>query len=34
MAIWTVNSPQQASELFAIGMDAVFSDRPDLFAAA
>jgi glycerophosphoryl diester phosphodiesterase len=34
MAIWTVNNSQQASELFAIGMDAVFSDRPDLFAAA
>lgn len=31
MAIWTVNDRQQADALFAAGMDAVFSDRPDLF---
>ena len=33
MAIWTVNNRQQAKALFAAGMDAVFSDRPDLFPA-
>ncbi|CAG4885284.1 Glycerophosphoryl diester phosphodiesterase [Georgfuchsia toluolica] len=33
MAIWTVNNRQQAEALFAAGMDAVFSDRPDLFPA-
>jgi glycerophosphoryl diester phosphodiesterase len=33
MAIWTVNDRQQAETLFAAGMDAVFSDRPDLFPA-
>ncbi len=33
MAIWTVNDPRQAAGLFAAGMDAVFSDRPDLFPA-
>ena len=34
MAIWTVNDLHQAEALFAAGMDAVFSDRPDLFPAA
>lgn len=33
MAIWTVNNRQLAEALFAAGMDAVFSDRPDLFEA-
>ena len=33
MAIWTVNDRQQAETLFAAGMDAVFTDRPDLFPA-
>jgi glycerophosphoryl diester phosphodiesterase len=33
MAIWTVNDVRLATDLFAAGMDAVFSDRPDLFAA-
>ena len=33
MAIWTVNDRYQAEALFAAGMDSVFSDRPDLFAA-
>jgi glycerophosphoryl diester phosphodiesterase len=32
MAIWTVNDRARAEALFAAGMDAVFSDRPDLFA--
>ena len=31
MAIWTVNDRQQAEALFAAGMDAVFTDRPDIF---
>jgi glycerophosphoryl diester phosphodiesterase len=31
MAIWTVNNVRLAEALFAAGMDAVFSDRPDLF---
>ena len=31
MAIWTVNDRARADALFAAGMDAVFSDRPDLF---
>ncbi|MFY9329662.1 MAG: glycerophosphodiester phosphodiesterase [Georgfuchsia sp.] len=34
MAIWTVNKRQQAENLFAAGMDAVFSDRPDIFPAS
>jgi len=34
MAIWTVNDAHQAARLFAAGMDAVFSDRPDLFPAS
>lgn len=33
MAIWTVNDRQQAETFFAAGMDAVFSDRPDIFPA-
>ena len=33
MAIWTVNDAQLATDLFAAGMDAVFSDRPDLLPA-
>lgn len=33
MAIWTVNDVRQAQALFDAGMDAVFSDRPDLFPA-
>lgn len=33
MAVWTVNERAQAENLFAIGIDAVFSDRPDLFVA-
>ena len=32
MAIWTVNDLPLADALFAAGMDAVFSDRPDLFS--
>jgi glycerophosphoryl diester phosphodiesterase len=31
MAIWTVNDRARAEALFAAGMDAVFTDRPDLF---
>lgn len=34
MAVWTVNDRRQAEALFAAGMDAIFSDRPDLFPAA
>lgn len=34
MAIWTVNDAHQAARLSAAGMDAVFSDRPDLFPAS
>jgi glycerophosphoryl diester phosphodiesterase len=33
MAIWTVNDVRLATDLFAAGIDAVFSDRPDLFPA-
>ncbi len=31
MAIWTVNDWAEAEALYAAGIDAVFSDRPDLF---
>ena len=31
MAIWTVNDSGLADTLFAAGMDAIFTDRPDLF---
>lgn len=34
MAIWTVNDRQQAETLFGAGIDAVFTDRPDLFSAS
>lgn len=34
MAIWTVNQRGRADALYAMGMDTVFSDRPDLFFAA
>lgn len=33
MAIWTVNDARRAQVLFEAGIDAVFSDRPDLFPA-
>ena len=34
MAVWTVNDRAQADALYAAGIDAVFSDRPDLFRAS
>lgn len=33
VACYTVNAPAEARRLFAAGVSAVFSDRPDLFAA-
>lgn len=33
LAIWTVNDARRAQALFDAGIDAVFSDRPDLFPA-
>lgn len=30
LAVWTVNDPAEGLRLFALGADAVFTDRPDL----
>ncbi len=32
LAVWTVNDRHQAERLFAMGVDAIFTDRLDLFA--
>jgi glycerophosphoryl diester phosphodiesterase len=34
LACYTVNRRDEAERLFALGADAVFTDRPDLWAAA
>ena len=34
LAAWTVNDPAEARQLFTIGVDAIFTDRPDQISRA